>query len=61
MTDVYLSLQGPVVVPPPPPPDLSSGPTYVRWGRWDCPSSSTLVYKGQAGGSYYGHSGSGTL
>eukprot|EP00049_Salpingoeca_infusionum_P023736 m.13631 g.13631 ORF g.13631 m.13631 type:complete len:4451 (+) comp5977_c0_seq1:73-13425(+) len=46
--------------PPPPPPDTTSGPTFVRWGRSDCPSSSRLVYTGFAGGEYYNHGGSGS-
>lgn len=30
-----------------------AGTTYVRWGRTECPSSSSMVYKGQGGGSWY--------
>jgi len=33
--------------------------TFVNWGRNDCPSGSTLVYSGPAGGGHYDHSGSG--
>ena len=40
-------------------PDLSSGPVWTRWSRWECPSGSTLVYQGFAAGDYYEHSGSG--
>lgn len=34
------------------------GTTYFRWGKTTCPGNgSTLLYKGFAGGSYYGHTG----
>ena len=36
----------------------TSGTTYVRWGRNDCPETgSEIVYAGYAGGSWYNHSG----
>ncbi|XP_062599320.1 short-chain collagen C4-like [Saccostrea cucullata] len=34
-----------------------TGPTFVRWGRTDCPGTSILVYKGYAAGSHYLHKG----
>nr|KAG5693598.1 hypothetical protein BaRGS_014618 [Batillaria attramentaria] len=33
---------------------------YVRWGRSTCPSTSSLVYSGVIGGSYYDHTGAAT-
>lgn len=33
---------------------------YTRWGRPDCPASSTLVYEGVVGGKHNTHQGSGT-
>lgn len=37
----------------------TSGVTYVRWGHKDCPTSSTLIYSGSAGGPQYGADGNG--
>ncbi|EDQ84090.1 uncharacterized protein MONBRDRAFT_30605, partial [Monosiga brevicollis MX1] len=50
---------GPAPPPPPPPPDSATGPTFVRWGRWDCPSSASIVYQGRGAGAHYTHSGGG--
>ncbi|KAK7094975.1 M protein, serotype 12-like [Littorina saxatilis] len=36
------------------------GSTFIRWGRKSCPTNTTLVYAGVAGGKYYDHKGSGT-
>ncbi|CAC5406470.1 unnamed protein product [Mytilus coruscus] len=39
--------------------NLGLGITYIRWGRKQCPNSSTeLVYSGFAGGGHYGDTGS---
>ena len=35
----------------------SGGVVYTRWGLESCPSTSTLVYYGRAGGAHYTHSG----
>ena len=35
------------------------GPTYVRWGRSDCPVAATLLYAGRAAGSHYADQGGG--
>ena len=34
-----------------------SGAMYIRWGRSECPSGSTLVYEGFVGGPYYNNPG----
>ncbi|XP_062613110.1 short-chain collagen C4-like, partial [Saccostrea cucullata] len=34
-----------------------TGSVFTRWGRNDCTKTSTLVYKGYAGGSHYSHKG----
>uniref|UniRef100_A0A8W8JL03 Uncharacterized protein n=1 Tax=Magallana gigas TaxID=29159 RepID=A0A8W8JL03_MAGGI len=36
---------------------LNTGSVFTRWGRSDCPATSTLIYKGYAGGSWYNHKG----
>ena len=38
----------------------TGGGVYTRWGSASCPSTSTLVYSGRAGGSFYSHAGSGS-
>ena len=38
----------------------TGGGVYTRWGSASCPSTSTLVYSGRAGGSFYSHTGSGS-
>lgn len=35
----------------------NTGSVFTRWGRNDCTKTSTLVYKGYAGGSHYSHKG----
>jgi hypothetical protein len=37
--------------------DANGGSVYVDWGTQTCPSSSTLVYTGQAAGAYYSSGG----
>ncbi|XP_048764709.2 short-chain collagen C4-like isoform X2 [Ostrea edulis] len=37
----------------------SSYTSYIRWGRHSCPASSTLTYRGFAGGHPYNETGSG--
>ena len=37
----------------------ATGPTYVRWGRSDCPVHANLVYSGFAGASHGGDTGGG--
>jgi len=41
---------------------LSTGSSYIRWGRSVCPpeTGARLVYDGYAGGSHYTHSGGGS-
>ncbi|KAK7094977.1 fibrinogen- and Ig-binding protein-like [Littorina saxatilis] len=36
------------------------GSTFIRWGRKSCPTNTTLVYAGVAGGKQHHHKGSGT-
>jgi len=36
------------------------GVVFTRWGRSDCPGSTSLVYSGFAGGEHFTHRGSGT-
>eukprot|EP00045_Choanoeca_perplexa_P018407 m.290873 g.290873 ORF g.290873 m.290873 type:complete len:3950 (+) comp17810_c0_seq1:79-11928(+) len=51
---------GPAVPPPPPPPPTTTtGPTFVRWGRWDCPVGSEIVYQGRGAGARYDQKGNG--
>ena len=38
----------------------TGGTVYTHWGSTSCPSPSTLVYSGRAGGSFYSHVGSGS-
>ena len=42
-----------------PPGPRNGGVIYTRWGKSSCPnvSSTTLVYAGRAGGTYYTHKG----
>ena len=42
-----------------PPGPRNGGVVYTRWGKSSCPnvSSTTLVYAGRAGGTYYTHKG----
>ena len=41
------------------PPPGESGASYLRWGRSVCPTGAEELYKGQAVGSRYSHSGGG--
>ncbi|XP_036366810.1 short-chain collagen C4-like [Octopus sinensis] len=36
------------------------GSLYTRWGRTTCPTNSSLVYDGVAGGQHYSHTGGGS-
>ena len=38
----------------------SSSVIYTIWGNSSCPSTSTVVYSGRAGGAYFTHAGSGS-
>ena len=38
----------------------SAGPTYVRWGRVECPADSVLRYAGRAAGNFGSQGGSGS-
>ncbi|XP_052707913.1 short-chain collagen C4-like [Crassostrea angulata] len=35
----------------------NTGSLFTRWGRSDCPTTATLIYKGYTGGSLYTHKG----
>jgi len=41
---------------------VSSGNTYIRWGRTTCPpeTGARVLYDGYVGGSYYSHTGGGS-
>ena len=41
---------------------VSSGNTYIRWGRTTCPSETgaRILYNGYAGGSFFSHTGGGS-
>lgn len=36
---------------------FNTGSVFTRWGRFECPTSSTLIYKGYTGGSHRLHKG----
>ena len=38
-----------------------TGGTYIRWSRTTCPKSSSLIYRGKAGGSWYTSGGGSNL
>ncbi len=38
----------------------AGGTSYIRWGRRDCPSTSSLVYAGRAAGAFFVHRGGGS-
>ena len=38
---------------------VAASTTYIRWGRDDCPATSSLVYWGYAASGHYNHNGSG--